>query len=356
MSAVLTPFVDHSGWKEHRIRPTVQPLLGDTKALRPQEAPLLQIRELKVAFDNGTYLIPVLHGVDLELRRGETLGVVGESGCGKSVTWMAVMQLLGSRARIDGEILLNGENIANLPEKGMTPIRGGRIAMVFQDPSSSLNPVKTVGAQMVEAVKLHRGLTGAAARAEAVRLLDRVHIPGAEQRMRAWPHELSGGMNQRVMIAMALAGEPDILVADEPTTALDVTIQAQILDLLQALQRDTGMGMVLISHDLGVIAQVCDRVAVMYAGRVVERASAEALFSNPCHPYTQGLMAALPDLEGPIRRLEAIPGTVPAPTAMPSGCSFAPRCKYRMIRCDLQIPDLLGKRPDHVTACWRQAV
>src|SRR5690606_11643891 len=260
------------------------------------ETPLLQIRDLKVAFDDGTHLIPVLHGVDLELRRGETLGVVGESGCGKSVTWMAVMQLLGSRARIDGEILLSGENIANLPEKGMTPIRGGRIAMIFQDPSSSLNPVKTIGAQMVEAVRLRRGLTGAAARAEAVRLLDRVHIPGAEQRMRAWPHELSGGMNQRVMIAMALAGQPDILVADEPTTALDVTIQAQILDLLQALQRDTGMGMVLISHDLGVIAQVCNHVAVMYAGSVVERASADDLFAQPRHPYTQGLMAALPDL------------------------------------------------------------
>ncbi|HLU00686.1 MAG TPA: ABC transporter ATP-binding protein [Burkholderiaceae bacterium] len=356
MNAVLTPFVDHSGWKEHRIRPSVRSLLEGIKTPHSEETPLLQIRKLRVAFDNGTHLIPVLRGVDMELRRGETLGVVGESGCGKSVTWMAVMQLLGSRARIEGEILLNGRNIANLPEKDMTSIRGGRIAMIFQDPSSSLNPVKTIGSQLLEAVKLHQGLTGSSARAEAIRLLDRVHIPGAGQRMRAWPHELSGGMNQRVMIAMALAGQPDILVADEPTTALDVTIQAQILDLLQELQRDTGMGMVLISHDLGVIAQVCNHVAVMYAGSVVERASADDLFAQPRHPYTQGLMAALPDLEGPIRRLEAIPGTVPSPTAMPQGCSFAPRCKHRMSRCEQEMPALASTVPAHLAACWRQPV
>ena len=355
MSAVLTPFFSHTGWDSTgKVRPSIQPVLDGLLDRQMNETPLLRIRDLKVSFDNGTHLVPVLHGVDMDLKRGETLGVVGESGCGKSVTWMAVMQLLGSRARIEGEILLNGKNIANLPEKAMTPIRGRRIAMIFQDPSSSLNPVKTVGAQLMEAVKLHRGLKGAAARAEAVRLLDRVHIPSAEQRMRAWPHELSGGMNQRVMIAMALAGQPDLLVADEPTTALDVTIQAQILDLLQELQRDTGMGMVLISHDLGVIAQVCDRVSVMYAGRVVEKAKADALFARAHHPYTQGLMAALPELDGPIKRLEAIPGSVPSPSAMPAGCSFAARCKHRLARCDDAVPNLAAVSPEHLTACWRE--
>ena len=355
MSTVL-PFIDidHSIANAGRLKTSVQSVLDRFIVPEPQPAPLLRIRDLRVSFDTGTHLVPVLHGVDMDLMHGETLGVVGESGCGKSVTWMAVMRLLGSRAHIEGEIQLNGKNIANLSEKAMTPIRGRRIAMIFQDPSSSLNPVKTVGAQLIEAVKLHRGLKGAAARAEAIRLLDRVHIPSAAERMRSWPHELSGGMNQRVMIAMALAGQPDLLVADEPTTALDVTIQAQILDLLQELQRDTGMGMVLISHDLGVIAQVCDRVSVMYAGRVVEKAHADALFSRARHPYTQGLMAALPELEGPIKRLEAIPGAVPSPTAMPTGCSFAPRCKYRELRCEQHMPSLSATEGEHLAACWRQ--
>lgn len=359
MTAALTPVLARVG-REPAIHghqtPIAQPWTAAPAESTPRQdsdAPLLKIRDLRVSFDNGTHRIPVLHGVDIDLKRGETLGVVGESGCGKSVTWMAVMQLLGSRAHIDGEILLDGENIINLPEKAMTSIRGGRIAMIFQDPSSSLNPVKTIGAQLTEAVALHQGLRGRAARAEALRLLERVHIPSARQRLRAWPHELSGGMNQRVMIAMALAGKPDLLVADEPTTALDVTIQAQILDLLQELQEDTGMGLVLISHDLGVIAQVCDRVAVMYAGRIVEQTDCDTLFRHARHPYAQGLIGALPDLDGPIRRLEAIPGTVPSPMAMPSGCSFAPRCKFRLERCEEAAPALTGRRHDHLIACWR---
>ncbi|MCC2596247.1 ABC transporter ATP-binding protein [Pusillimonas sp. MFBS29] len=351
-AAVLTPFMAQGAWRQPT-GPAVQPAQARPSAEPSNGTPLLRIRDLKVSFDTGTHLVPVLHGVDLELARGETLGVVGESGCGKSVTWMAVMQLLGSRALIEGEISLDGRNIANLPQKAMTAIRGRRIAMIFQDPSSSLNPVKTVGKQLMESVTLHRGLKGDAARAEAIRLLDRVHIPSAAQRMRSWPHELSGGMNQRVMIAMALAGQPELLVADEPTTALDVTIQAQILDLLQELQRDTGMGLVVISHDLGVIAQVCDRVMVMYAGRVVEKANAAELFKHARHPYTQGLIGALPDLEGPIRRLEAIPGTVPAPTEMPAGCSFAPRCSHRMTRCQHEQPVLMAAQGHHFTACWK---
>lgn len=353
MSAVLTPFLARGDWN-----PAAHPVSWTVPAAltTPDTSPtsLLRIRDLKVSFDNGTHLVPVLHGVDMDLRRGETLGIVGESGCGKSVTWMAVMQLLGPRAHIDGEIILDGEDIADRTPKAMAQIRGRRIAMIFQDPSSSLNPVKTVGKQLIEAITLHQGLKGAAARAEAIRLLDRVHIPSAEQRMRAWPHELSGGMNQRVMIAMALAGKPELLVADEPTTALDVTIQAQILDLLQELQQDTGMGLVLISHDLGVIAQACDRVMVMYAGRVIETAAADSLFSQARHPYTQGLIGALPDLDGPIKRLQAIPGTVPSPLAMPMGCSFAPRCSQRMARCDTQAPVLTAGRPGHLSACWKE--
>lgn len=314
---------------------------------------LLTIRDLMVSFDTGSHLVPVLHGVDLDLKRGETLGVVGESGCGKSVTWMAVLRLLGKRARISGQISLSGSSISALDERSMTRVRGKRIAMIFQDPSSSLNPVQTIGHQLVEAITLHLGLRGAAARAEAVRLLERVNIPSARQRLRAWPHELSGGMNQRVMIAMALAGQPELLVADEPTTALDVTIQAQILDLLQDLQRETGMGLVLISHDLGVISQACDRVMVMYAGRVVEESRAEALFSRPRHPYTRGLMAALPDLDGPVSRLQAIAGTVPSPSALPPGCSFAPRCPQAMSLCQQSRPTLLGTEDaGHSVACW----
>lgn len=325
-----------------------------TSRQQPESPALLRIRDLKVSFDTGTHLVPVLHGVDMDLRRGQTLGVVGESGCGKSVTWMAVMQLLDSRARIEGSVMLDGQDISTLSPQAMTRIRGRRIAMIFQDPSSSLNPVKTVGKQLMEAVSLHRGLKGSAARAAAIQLLERVQLPSARQRMRAWPHELSGGMNQRVMIAMALAGQPELLVADEPTTALDVTIQAQILDLLQELQRDMGMGLVLISHDLGVIAQVCDEVTVMYAGRVVEKAPSESLFGHARHPYTQGLINALPDLEGPIRRLEAIPGSVPAPTSMPAGCSFAPRCRYRTTRCDHERPSLAPSRGNHFSACWKE--
>jgi peptide/nickel transport system ATP-binding protein len=350
--AILTRFVATQPWRpapkvlEH---PVQQIIAFDEKK---HIEPLLRIRDLKVSFDNGTHLIPVLHGVDLELNRGETLGVVGESGCGKSVTWMAVMQLLGKRARIEGEILLAGENITHLSDKAMTGIRGNRIAMIFQDPSSSLNPVKTIGKQLIEAVTLHQGLKGQAARAEAIRLLERVRIPSAEQRMQSWPHELSGGMNQRVMIAMALAGKPELLIADEPTTALDVTIQAQILDLLQELQQETGMGLVVISHDLGVIAQVCDRVMVMYAGRAVEKAPSDTLFDQAMHPYTQGLMGALPDLEGPIKRLVAIPGTVPSPLAMPAGCSFAPRCTRRLARCEHEQPHLATQNNDHLAACW----
>lgn len=349
--AVLTHFIRGSGWE--RERQAAREYAADTRHTYDFSTPLLQIRDLKVSFDTGTHLVPVLHGVTLHVHRGETLGIVGESGCGKSVTWMAVMRLLGQRARLEGDIRLGNTNLLTLSDPQMPAIRGKRIAMIFQDPSASLNPVQTIGKQLVEAITLHQGLRGQQAVAEAIRLLDRVHIPSAAQRIKAWPHELSGGMNQRVMIAMALAGQPELLVADEPTTALDVTIQAQILDLLQEIQRDSGLGMVLISHDLGVIAQVCDRVMVMYAGRVVEEASSDRLFATPHHPYTQGLMAALPDLEGPIERLASIPGTVPSPLAMPTGCSFAPRCAQATELCRDAMPALHTCGHQHRAACWR---
>jgi peptide/nickel transport system ATP-binding protein len=319
----------------------------------PAAPPLVRVRDLRVGFDDGVRVMPVLHGIDLEVDRGEALGIVGESGCGKSVTWLAVLGLLGPRARVSGSVELDGRRLDTLAGDALAPIRGRRIAMIFQDPASSLNPVHRIGRQLVEAIALHRGLTGAAARAEAVRLLERVRIPGAARRLDAYPHELSGGMNQRVMIAMALAGEPDLLVADEPTTALDATIQAQILELLRDIRRESGMALALISHDLGVIAEVCDRVAVMYAGRIIERAPARRLFELPRHPYTRGLLAALPDLHGPRRRLEAIGGTVPEPGRLPEGCAFRPRCDHALVMCSAGVPALREIDPAHRVACVR---
>ncbi|WP_217895515.1 ABC transporter ATP-binding protein [Oceanibaculum nanhaiense] len=327
-------------------------------AARPAETttggdPLVRIAGLTVAFDDGKRHVPVLHGIDLEVRPGETIGIVGESGCGKSVTWLAVLRLLGKKARIGGTVSLDGAPIIDFSDRSMARIRGKRIAMIFQDPASSLNPVHRIGQQLTEALALHRGLTGQAAKAEAIRLLDRVHIPNPGQRLNAYPHELSGGMNQRVMIAMALAGEPDLLIADEPTTALDATIQAQILDLLREIRRDSGMAMALISHDLGVIADICERVMVMYAGRVVESAPTKQLFANPSHPYTRGLLAALPDLDAPQRRLEAIPGTVPEPGKLPGGCSFRPRCVHAEESCGAEVPGLGFIEKTHQVACLK---
>ena len=314
---------------------------------------LLSIKDLAIDFDQGKRFVRALHGVSLNIARGEVLGVVGESGCGKSITWLAALGLLGSRARISGSVRLNGQEIAGAPENDLSRLRGRRIAMIFQDPSSSLNPVHRIGRQIAEALKLHRGMTGASANAEAARLLDRVGIANATRRLREYPHEMSGGMNQRIMIAMALAGEPDLLIADEPTTALDATIQAQILDLLTELRRDTGMALVLISHDLGVVADMSDRVAVMYGGRVIEEADTGSLFDSPAHPYTKGLIAALPDIDGPRRRLESIPGTVPAPDQLPPGCSFAPRCAIASKICDARMPAFLpyGESQSHFAAC-----
>lgn len=318
--------------------------------------PLVDIRNLTVDFPAGHGFVRALHGVSFRIDRGEAVGLVGESGSGKSVTWLAATKLLPPRARIGGEVFVDGDPVHTFDGDAMARVRGSRIALIFQDPTSSLNPVHRIGWQLMEALALHRGLTGAAARAEAKRLLERVHIPSAESRLNDYPHELSGGTNQRAMIAMALAGEPDLLVADEPTTALDVTIQAQILDLLAEMRRDTGMALVLISHDLGVVADLADRVAVMYAGRIVEEGPAAAMFHDPRHPYAQGLLAALPDIAGPRKRLVSIPGQVPNPGALPPGCTFAPRCALAEAGCLVGVPALRELSPHRTVSCYRAAV
>ena len=328
----------------------VSPVIRD--GLPGQElglAPLVAIRDLTVAF-RGTV---ALHGIDLAVRPGESLGLVGESGCGKSVTWLAALGLLPASATVGGSVTIDGTELLGACPVVLDRVRGGRVAMIFQDPASALNPVHRVGRQVAEAVSLHRGLSGSAAKAEALRLLDQVGIPGARARMSAYPHEMSGGQNQRVMIAAALAGRPELLIADEPTTALDVTIQAQILDLLARLRDETGMALVLISHDLGVVADMCDRVCVMYAGRIVEEAPARVLFDRPAHPYAAGLLGALPPIAGPRRPLQAIPGRVPEPWAMPPGCAFAPRCERRIDPCDAGVPALEAVAPNRRAACIR---
>ena len=312
-------------------------------------APLVSIRDLRVAFSG----VPVLRGVDLALGKGEAVGLVGESGSGKSVTWLGALGLLPRQAHVSGSVQLEGRELLGAAAAELDRVRGGSIAMIFQDPASALNPVLTIRKQLCEALALHRGLQGNAAKAEARRLLDLVGIPDAVRRLEAYPHEFSGGQVQRIMIAMALAGNPDLLIADEPTTALDATIQAQILELLSTVRREMSMAMVLISHDLGVVAENCDRVAVMYAGRIVEQAPSNQLFADPVHPYAQGLIGALPPLDGPRRRLTAIPGTVPDPAMMPSGCAFAPRCAIAAEPCGHAAPTLAPISDGRAVACIR---
>lgn len=311
--------------------------------------PFVALKGVTVSFDG----VQVLHGVDLSIRHGEALGLVGESGSGKSVTWLAALGLLPSKAQIGGSARIDDVELIGAAPVTLDSVRGGRIAIISQDPASALNPVIPVGRQIGEALSLHRGLNGAAARHEVRRLLDLVGIPDAARRIDAYPHEFSGGQNQRVMIAMALAGQPDLLVADEPTTALDVTIQAQILELLTSIRREMDMALVLISHDLGVIAETCDRVAVMYAGRIVEEAPVEQLFEAPAHPYTVGLLDSLPPLAGPRGKLVSIRGVVPDPRALPPGCAFSPRCDFSSGLCSDGVPVLATCGLEHRVACCR---
>ncbi|MDO5370333.1 ABC transporter ATP-binding protein [Paracoccus sp. (in: a-proteobacteria)] len=320
--------------------------------------PLLSIENLVVEFGPPRHRFPAVNGIDLTLDRGRTLGLVGESGCGKSVTSLAVMRLVpqppGHYA--GGRIMFEGRDLLSLPESEMRKLRGGRIGMVFQEPMTSLNPVYTLGVQLREMLQAHSDLSDRAARDRAIELLDMVGLPSPAKRIDDYPHQLSGGQRQRVMIAMALANDPVLLIADEPTTALDVTIQAQILELLQKLQERTGTAILLITHDLGVVAETCDEVAVMYGGLVVERAPTTALFADPQHPYTIGLMAAVPRLDAPADRLATIPGSVPPPWANRRGCRFASRCPLAIDICRAEQPPLAPIGADHSVACWRAPI
>jgi peptide/nickel transport system ATP-binding protein len=316
---------------------------------------LLEIRDLRTHFAvDGGGEIAAVDGVSLAVSSGRTLGLVGESGCGKSVTALSIMGLLPRAGRIaGGEIRFDGTDLTALAPAAMRELRGDRIAMIFQEPMTSLNPAFTVGEQIVEGIVRHRDLSREAAKALSLDMLRRVHIPSPERRFDDYPHRLSGGMRQRVMIAMALACKPKLLIADEPTTALDVTIQAQILDLMRLLREETGTAIILITHDLGVVAELADEVAVMYAGRIVERASATALFSEPQHPYTIGLLGSIPRLDLEQDRLAAIEGQVPNPLMPVAGCRFHPRCPFVKPRCERDDQPLVDLGGAHAAACWR---
>jgi peptide/nickel transport system ATP-binding protein len=318
--------------------------------------PLLSVRDLKTHFFNEDGVTRAVDGVSFEIAPGETLGIVGESGCGKSVTALSVLRLLPARLgrTVGGSITFEGRNLLELAEDEMRSVRGNAIAMIFQEPMTSLNPVLTVGHQIAESIRIHEGKTAEEARARAGEMLELVKIPDARKRLDDYPHQFSGGMRQRVMIAMALACNPRLLVADEPTTALDVTIQAQILKLMLELKERTGAAVILITHDLGVVAETCQRVMVMYAGRKIEEASVEDLFDRPAHPYTRGLMASIPRLNkrlGARPRLSEIPGMVPNLREPIAGCAFAPRCAHAAEICRAEPPPLRAVETGHLAAC-----
>src|SRR5215813_10677098 len=341
----------------------------DTSAAEPAAAadrrpasPLLVVERLQTFFDSRRGIVKAVDGISFSLAPGETLAIVGESGCGKSVTALSLMRLVPDPPGriVGGTVRLGGVDLLGLDEEAMRDVRGKDIAMIFQEPMTSLNPVLTVGSQIAEVLLLHEPLTRAQAWHKAVDMLRLVRIPEPEQRAKSYPHQLSGGMRQRAMIAMALACNPKVLIADEPTTALDVTIQAQILTIILELQRKLGTAVVLITHDLGVVAETAQRVIVMYAGRKVEEAPVDDLFARPQHPYTHGLMASIPRLavmqgesQRAPQRLQEIPGMVPALSDLPAGCVFAPRCAHADYRCRNQYPDYEEKRPGHWAACWR---
>ena len=322
---------------------------------------ILEVAGLQTFFFTRAGVLKAVDNVSFSLSRGETLAIVGESGCGKSMTALSVMRLVPDPPGriVGGSVTLDGRDLLKLDEAAMRDVRGNELSMIFQEPMTSLNPVLTIGDQIGEAIRLHQDLPASAVREKSVEMLRRVRIPEPEQRAGEYPHQLSGGMRQRAMIAMALACNPKVLIADEPTTALDVTIQAQILELIVELQRETGTALILITHDLGIVAETAQRVVVMYAGRKVEEADVETLFAEPLHPYTQGLMASIPRLpsmrgESAVtgERLTEIPGMVPALTNLPAGCLFAPRCPLADERCRSKYPSYEEKRPGHSAACW----
>jgi oligopeptide/dipeptide ABC transporter ATP-binding protein len=316
---------------------------------------LLDVRGLRTYFHTSAGVIRAVDGVSWDVRKGETVALVGESGCGKSVSALSVMRLVSQPAgRIEaGEILFKGRNLLALSEEEMRQVRGREIGMIFQEPMTSLNPVLTIGRQLTEPLEVHLNMNRAQSHARAVELLSLVGIPDGARRLRQFPHQFSGGMRQRIMIAMALACNPALILADEPTTALDVTIQAQILELMKSLSRRLGVAILMITHNLGVVARYADRVNVMYAGKIVERATARETYANPRHPYTLGLLRSVPRLDEPRRaKLQPIPGQPPDLSRLPAGCSFAPRCAYAVDRCRQEIPPLEAVAIDHVSACW----
>jgi oligopeptide/dipeptide ABC transporter ATP-binding protein len=315
--------------------------------------PLLKVSGLKTHFFTEEGVVKAVDGVDFEIPRGGILGIVGESGCGKSITSLSIMRLVAEPQGkiVDGQILFNGQDLLQLPPDKMREIRGNRIALISQDPMTSLNPVLTVGDQIMEAIILHQKLPKAQARQKAIEMLERVGIPSAATRIDDYPHQFSGGMRQRVVIAMALSCEPDLLIADEPTTALDVTIQAQILDLMRDIRDRNNAAVIMITHDLGVVAELCDTVAVMYAGKVVEYTDVETIFRSPQHPYTQGLMASIPQLGVRQERLTPIEGQPPSLSRLPPGCSFGPRCPHAWTKC-AEAPRLETTEPGHLVRCW----
>lgn len=315
--------------------------------------PLLRVKNLKTYFFTDDGVVKAVDGVNFEVYSGETLGIVGESGCGKSVTSLSILRLLDEKGKIvDGEIVFEGKDLTKLSEGEMRDIRGNDIAMIFQEPMVALNPVYTIGDQIMEAIILHQKVSKDEARKIAIDMLRKVGIPEPEKRVDEYPHELSGGMRQRAMIAMALSCHPKLLIADEPTTALDVTIQAQILELMKQLQRDLGMSIIMITHDLGVIAEVSDRVAVMYAGKMVEYTDVKRLFKNPKHPYTWALLNAIPRMDIEQERLFSIPGVVPDALHFPSGCKFHNRCEFATEKCKIEEPELVEIEEGHFAACW----
>ncbi len=316
---------------------------------------LLEVRDLRTHFRTDDGEFPAVDGVSFSVEAGRTLAIVGESGCGKSVTSLSIMGLVPNPPGriVGGSIRFEGMELVGAPEAALQDLRGNALAMIFQEPMSSLNPAFTIGEQIVEGLLRHRRINRAQATERAIAMLRKVRMPAPEQRFSEHPHKLSGGMRQRAMIAMALACEPRLLIADEPTTALDVTIQAQILALMRSLQRETGTAIILITHDLGVVAEVADEVLVMYAGRVVERAPVQALFDTPQHPYTVGLLGSIPRLDGQRQRLASIEGQVPSPLRRPAGCSFAERCPFADAQCRAAAPELRSVGEQHLSACWK---
>ena len=326
-----------------------------TTEVRTEREVVLKVDDLRTYFTTRWGTVKAVDGISFDLRRGETLGIVGESGSGKSVTMLSLMRLIPMPPGriVSGSIVLDGEDLLQMSESEMNKIRGSKIALIIQDPMTSLNPVFTIGNQVSEAIKIHQDIPKRSVMEQALSVLRKVNIPAAETRMRDYPHQMSGGMRQRVVGAIGISCQPQVLIADEPTTSLDVTIQAQYLALLKELQRDSNVALIFITHDFGIVAKMCDRVAVMYAGRIVEQGSVRDIFNNPSHPYTEALLASVPKMEEDVDRLYSIEGQPPTLHNLPEGCPFAPRCQYVMDRCREEYPDRVSISEGHHASCWR---